>query len=150
MKQIISQTNIKRPFPATALLMLSLLVIMLAIGCTAGKKGTALTPPPDFQTLAEVDLSAHPFDGEIVGQFTLEETAVVSLFYTLPNIDIPYFDLSLIGPDDSSLTILHSENYRTDENGGGTWEQSLSPGTYRLALTSEPGPGTLSVYWGHP
>ena len=80
----------------------------------------------------------------------MTEAAVTTLFYTLPNADTAYFDLSLLGPDDDSLVILHSENYRTDASGGGTWEQSLMPGTYQLVLTAEPGPGTLSVYWEAP
>ena len=150
MKYHVSRTNTNRPFPVTSLLTLTLLLIVMAVGCTVGKNSASLTLPPDFQPLAEVNLSARPFDGEILGEFTLEETTVTTIFYTLPNTDTPYFDLSLIGPDDASLLILHSENYRTDDSGGGTWEQSLTPGNYQLVLTAEPGPGTLSVYWGHP
>jgi hypothetical protein len=45
--------------------------------------------------------------------------------------------------------ILHSEDYRTDHDGGGLWEHSLPPGTYRLVLTAEQGSGMLSVYWGY-
>lgn len=141
-------TNNKRPFPTTILLILTLL-IMMAVGCTAGKNNEPMTPPPDFQLLAEVDLSDRPFDSEILGEFTLVETAVPTLFYTLPNADTPYFDLTLIGPDDASRLILHSEDYRTDDSGGGTWQQNLPPGTYQLILTSEPGTGILLVYWGN-
>ena len=141
-------TNNKRPFPTTILLILTLLM-MMAIGCTAGKNSELMTPSPDFQPLAEADLSNQSFNEEIMGEFTVKETAVTSLFYTLPNADTPYFDLSLIGPDDARHLILHSENYRTDENGGGSWKQSLTPGTYQLALTAEQSAGILSVYWGH-
>lgn len=118
--------------------------VLLTVSCQAQP-----TPPTDFQPVAEVDLSDHSYDEEIVGEFTVVETAVTTLFYTLPNADTPYFDLSLIGPEDDSRVILHSENYRTDESGGGTWEQNLAPGSYQLVLTADPGPGTLSVYWGH-
>ncbi len=125
------------------LAMLSAL-ILFAVGCNAGQTG--LTPPPDYQTVATVDLSAQPHDGAEVGQFTLTETAVVNIFYTLPNIDTTYFDLSLSGPNGDNLVILRSETFRTDENGGGSWEQRLSPGEYRLLLTAPQTSGTLSVY----
>lgn len=105
-----------------------------------------MTPPPDFQPLAVVDLAAQAHAAEMVGQFTVTETAVVSLFYTIPNIDTTVFDLSLSGPDGDSIVILHSEAFRTDDNGGGTWEQSLPPGEYRLLLTAPQTDGTLSVY----
>lgn len=63
---------------------------------------------------AEVDLSARPYDGETWAQLSLAETAVVGIFYTLPNLDTTYFDLSLIGPDGHSHLILHSEDYQTE------------------------------------
>jgi hypothetical protein len=105
------------------------------------------TPPPDSQLVAEVDLSAQSYDAETVGEFTVVETAVTHIFYTIPNIDTTNFDLSLIGPNDESFVILHSEDFRTDEKGGGTWEQNLAPGTYQIMLTASQTPGTLSVYW---
>lgn len=125
------------------LAMLSVLVLF-AVGCDGGRTG--LTPPPDFQAIATVDLSAQPHDGAEVGQLTLTETAVVSIFYTLPNIDTPYFDLSLSEPNGDKLVILRSETFRTNENGGGSWEQRLSPGEYRLLLSAPQTSGILSVY----
>lgn len=110
-------------------------------------QGNPAAVPPDFQLAAKVDLAARSYDGETVAQLSLAETSVVHIYYTLPNIDIAYFDLSLSGPNDDNLTILHSEDYRTDENGGGTWEQSLVPGAYQLKLTAPQTSGTLSVYW---
>ena len=147
MNHTILNTNAKRPFLVTILLTLSLLVIVLTVDCSAGKNSASLTPPPGFQPLAEVDLSTQSFDGELLGQFSLKETAVTTIFYTLPNADTAYFDLSLSGPEDDSLVILHSENYRTDENGSGSWEQNLAPGTYRLVLTADQSSSILSVYW---
>jgi hypothetical protein len=147
MNHKILNAKAKRPFLATNLLTLSLLMIVLIIGCNADKNSASLAPPPDFQPLAEIDLSTQPFDGEILGQFAVEETAVITIFYTIPNIDTTEFDLRLNGPNEDSYVILHSENFRTDENGGGTWEQNLAPGTYQVVLTASQTPGTLSVYW---
>ncbi len=87
------------------------------------------------------------FNEEALAEFTLEETAVVKIFYTIPNIDTSYFDLSLKGSDGGNIVILHSEDFRTDKDGGGTWEQRLPPDVYRLMLTTSQTPGTLSVYW---
>lgn len=121
------------------------MISLLTAGCQTDP--IQQTPPPDFQLVAEVNLSDQAYDEEIVGEFTLTETAVASIFYTIPNIDTNEFDLSLSGPDGESFVILHSENFRTDENGGGAWEQSLPAGVYQLALTASQTPGTLSVYW---
>jgi hypothetical protein len=149
MKHINLQSWVKRPSTFTILLTLSLLIITFTVGCIAAQQEVSLTPPPNFQPLAEVDLSAQPFEGAILGQFTLEETAVTTIFYTIPNIDTAYFDLSLSGPDGSSYLILHSEDYQTDKHGGGEWEQNLPPGEYRVMLTAQQSPGVLSVYWGY-
>lgn len=121
------------------------MISLLTAGCQADP--IQQTPPPDFQLVAEVDLSNQAYDEEIVGEFTVTETAVTTIFYTIPNIDTATFDLSLSGPNDASFVILHSEDFRTDENGGGTWEQSLPAGNYQLLLTVPQTSGTLSVYW---
>ena len=121
------------------------IIVLLTVSCQTDQARP--TPPLDFQFVAEVDLSAQPYDEKMLGEFTLAETAVTSIFYTIPNIDTTIFDLSLSGPDGESFVILHSENFRTDENGGGTWEQSLPAGDYQLVLTASQTPGTLSVYW---
>ncbi|MBE2221357.1 MAG: hypothetical protein IAF02_07445 [Anaerolineae bacterium] len=128
------------------------LCIVLAILLTKSfrpNSGSPTVVPPDFQLAAKVDLATRSYDGETIAQFTLEETAVVSIYYTIPNIDITYFNLSLIGPENDSFVILHSKNYHTDKTGGGMWEKSLEPGTYQLALTTDTGSGVLSVYWGY-
>lgn len=119
--------------------------VLFTVSCQTNQ--TQPTPPPNFQFVAEVDLSAQPYDAETVGEFTLTETAVASIFYTIPNIDTTDFDLSLSGPNGDNFVILHSENFRTDENGGGTWEQTLAPGTYQIMLTASQTPSMLSVYW---
>ena len=106
-----------------------------------------LAVAPDFQLAARVDLAARSYDGETVAQLRLEETAVVHIYYTLPNIDLAYFDLSLMGSNGDSHLILHSEDYQTDENGGGAWEARLPRGAYQLVLTAPKSPGTLSIYW---
>ena len=103
--------------------------------------------PPDFQLAAKVDLAARSYDGETVAQLRLEETAVVHIYYTLPNIDLTYFDLELMGSDGDTHLILHSEDYQTDENGGGAWEEWLPRGVYQLVLTAPQSPGVLSIYW---
>jgi hypothetical protein len=117
---------------------------LIVSGCTASQAPP--TPPPDFQLVAEVDLSAHEYDQEILGEFTLANTDDAAILYTIPNIDTTYFELSLSGPDGNNHLILRSERYQTDENGGGMWEKTLPPGDYRLLLTAPQTPGTLSVY----
>ena len=125
---------------------LLLLLPLFAGGCAADD-GRPAAPPPNYAPMAEVDLSARAYDRETLGRVALEEATEVGIFYALPNVATPYFELSLSGPDGAGLVILRSEEFRTDQNGGGSWEAQLSPGTYALLLSSEQGAGTLSVYW---
>lgn len=142
MRQLLTKAQTKYFVP---LIMGLLTCVLLTVSCQTDQAQP--TPPPDFQFVAEVDLSAQPHDAETVGEIALTETAVASIFYTIPNINTTIFDLSLSGPDGESFVILHSEDFRTDEKGGGTWEQSLPAGDYQLVLTASQTPGTLSVYW---
>ena len=79
----------------------------------------------------------------------LQETAVVRVYYTIPNLDTDYFDLRLIGPAGESHLILHSEDFITDESGGGLWEQPLAAGVYQLELSAHQTQGILSIYWAY-
>ena len=119
-----------------------LLISLLAVGCT----GQNDQIPPDAELLTEVDLAAQPYEAAMVGEFEVAETAVITLTYLVPNVETAVFDLTLAGPEDDYV-ILHSEDYRTDENGGGSWEQTLVPGSYQLLLTASQTTGTVSVYW---
>ena len=119
-----------------------LLISLLAVGCT----GQNDQIPPDAELLAEVDLAAQPYEAAMVGEYEVAETAAITLTYLVPNVETAVFDLTLAGPDDDYV-ILHSEDYRTDENGGGSWEQTLVPGSYQLLLTASQTTGTVSVYW---
>lgn len=140
----------KHRYAATYILILlvglSLVILTIVAGCTAVSRAAVQWPPQDFQLMAVVDLSTQAYEEQTLGEFTLDKTAVVGIRYTLPDVDIAYFDLSLIGPQEEKQIILHSENYRTDAHGGGEWEKSLTPGTYRLVLIADAGHGILSVY----
>ena len=138
-------TNFLKPYhlEKTAVWLSVLLLITLsAAGCTGQKDQI----PPDAELLAEVDLATQPHEAAVVGEFEVAETAVITLTYLVPDVETAVFDLTLAGPDDNYV-ILHSEAYRTDENGGGSWEQNLAPGSYQLLLTASQTTGTLSVYW---
>ena len=126
----------------TRVVFLLVIIGLLAVGCTAQNEQV----PPGAELLAEVDLSTQPHESAVVGKFSLAETAVVTLTYQVPNVETAVFDLTLTGPDDNYV-ILHSADYRTDENGGGSWEQNLAPGSYQLLLTASQTSGTLTVYW---
>lgn len=138
-------TNILKPYRLgkTAVWLTALLLItLLAMGCTGQNEQI----PPDAELLAEVDLATQPYDAAVVGEFDVAETAVITLTYLVPDVATAVFDLTLAGPDDNYV-ILHSEEYRTDENGGGSWEHNLAPGSYQLLLTASQTDGTLTVYW---
>lgn len=102
--------------------------------------------PPGHKLLAEVELTSGPFAGTELAEFGLTETAVIHLHLSLQNIATPTFALSLAGEDGSRYAILQAEDYRTNQDGGGEWQETLPPGAYRLVLDAAPSPGWLGVY----
>lgn len=137
------------PLPALALFIVLVSLAYLFLQGRAQNQNNGAAVSSDFQPLAQVDLAARAYHGDTVVQFTLEKTAVVNIFYTIPNIDTAYFDLRLIGTEGQSYVILHSEDFKTDEAGGGLWEQGLAPGDYHLELSAPQSPAVLSIYREH-
>ena len=121
-------------------------LLLVAVFAAIQMLGRQPETATDSRLLATVDLTTGPFDQVVVAQFTLAETSVVQLRYALINLDSPAFDLSLQGAERASFTILHAEQYRTSEDGGGDWQQTLPPDDYRLVLTAAQSPGTLAIY----
>ena len=138
----------KHQFSGVLFVVSALFSAMLA-GCVAfANKEETPAPPPHFEQLLQLDLTTGPVTDQVVGEFTLDETAEVGIFFTLQELNSDYFDLRLIAPGGEEITILHGEAMRTDQNGGGLWEESLQPGAYRLQLTAQQSPGRVALYWG--
>jgi hypothetical protein len=126
----------------------SILCLLLTLGANrvAAKNPLGrLSPPQDFQQIAQLDLSSRSYSEETLAQFSFDQATWVGVFIAVRDIDTTYFDLSVIGPDGASSVILHGEGYRSDQDGG-LWEQNLPPGAYRLVLNSAKSPGSASVY----
>ena len=103
-------------------------------------------PPPGFQPATEVALSSGPHNGETLLSFTLDEPTVVGIYFAIEQVDTRSLDLRLVRADGQSAVLLHAEDYRTDRDGGGLWEQRLEAGTYQLLLSAAQSPGRLAVY----
>ncbi|MCB8976609.1 MAG: hypothetical protein H6657_04205 [Ardenticatenaceae bacterium] len=146
----IRKTNVLR-HPAGRMA-LAAAVLLLAVSLFANLLGWGSQPADglsaNFQLLARIDLSRKTWQEEPVAEFSLDDSARVTLYFSLRNVNAAYFDLALSGPDGFQALILHSETYRTDDNGAG-WERefSLLPGDYHVLLTAPQNPGTLAVYW---
>lgn len=126
-----------------------MIFMVLTTGCAGARKQDApMAAPSAYQLLTEISLADRAHVGETLGQFTLEQTAVTGIHYAIQNIDTTYFKLSLVAENGTSYLILESKDYRTDENGGGFWQESLPPGTYHVVLSAPQSPGTVSVSWG--
>jgi hypothetical protein len=95
--------------------------------------------------VAEIDLSARSYSAETLAQFELKEPANVGVFVIVRGINTTYFDLSVIGPDGYSSTVLRGEVYSAYQDSV-SWKEELHAGTYRVVLTSDQSPGTASVY----
>jgi hypothetical protein len=121
-----------------------MLTFMLNHSAAANLPGR-FSPPPDFESVAQIDLSTRPYSAEILAQFTLEKPAYLGVFITVQGIDTTYFDLSVIGLEGFRSTVLHGEGYNAYQDGG-LWEQNLPPGNDQIVLTSHQSQGTASVY----
>lgn len=106
----------------------------------------SLGVPADYQPLAELDLRDGPFAEMVVGEFAVGATAVTHLHLSLQNLNTPLFTLRLQDENGPTYTILHAENYRTNRDGGGDWQETLLPGRYQLRLTAAQGSGLVTVY----
>lgn len=134
----------------TMLVMLGILASCVLLAFTLNAFATKnfpnpFSPPPDFQSIAEIDLSAKSYSAEPLEQFSLEKSTYVGVFVAVDNINTTYFDLSLTGPDGYHSVILHGEGYTADQDGG-LWEKNLPAGTYQVVLTSHQSPGTASIF----
>jgi hypothetical protein len=105
-----------------------------------------LSVPAGFHLVAEIDLSAHPYEQETLAEFAVDEPTYVGVYVIIREINTTYFDLSVIGPNGYRSTVIHGEGYNARRDGG-LWEDYLEGGTYQIVLTSHQSPGTVSVYW---
>ena len=136
------QTLFSRPVVAVACL------LVLVAGLAGAGQVWAMQPvlPPGYAPVAEVDLAAGAQDDAMLAQFSLAHAAEVGIFFTVRNLDTPYFDLSVQGADGVRIPVLHGENYRTDWAGSGEWRKLLPPGAYRLLLTTAQSTGRVAAY----
>jgi hypothetical protein len=103
------------------------------------------SPPQDFVSVAQIDLSTRAYPSETLTQFTLDKPTYVGVFIAIRNINTTYFDISVTGANGYSSIVVHGEGYNAAQDGG-LWEENLPAGTYQLVLTSHQSPGIASVY----
>ncbi len=136
----------RRTLAIMAGVMASCAILALALTTQAGRNPAGRFPAPQgFAKVAEIDLSARPYDAETIARFTLGKASSAGVYIVVDDIDTTYFDLSVTGPDGTRSTVLHGEGYSAAQDGG-LWEKNLSSGTYQLVLTSAVSPGTATVY----
>lgn len=133
----------------TSLIALGLIIAALASPIARQNGGRQTAPPPNFQSAAQIDLSARSYNNETLAQITVDQPTNLGVFFVIKDINTEYFDLSLKGPAGYHSLILHGEEFRTDGAGASSLQEfALQPGEYRLALTSRQSPGRLSIHWG--
>lgn len=102
--------------------------------------------PDSYRLMAVVDLAEQAHRETVLAEFSLTEPTAMELYFSLQSVDTSYLDLSLVAADGRIFLILHSEDYRTDEAGSGTWRETLLPGDYRLLLSAAQGQGKVTIY----
>jgi hypothetical protein len=140
------QAGARKTVPVLAGITALCAVVILAIhASTTTGSLNKLSPPRGFQPVARLDLSTQPYPGVALAEFTLDRADYAGVFIVVREIDTTYLDLSVLGEDGFTSTVLHGEGYNASRDGG-LWEKNLPAGTYRLVLTSHQSPGTVSVY----
>lgn len=138
--------GVRKTVPIMASLMAFCAILVFTFNSFAAKNPLdRFSPPQGFAPVAQIDLSTRAYPAETLAQFTLEKSAYVGVFIMVRDINTTYIDLSVIGSDGYSSTVLHGEGYSAAQDGG-LWEQNLPPGHYRIVLTSHESPGSISVY----
>lgn len=122
-----------------------LMLFVAVLVATQPGDGQATAVPVGYAVLADVDLSSGPFADALVGELVVGDTAVTHLHLALKNLDTPLFTLRLQAENGDAYTILHAENYRTNQDGGGDWEETLPPGSYQLLLTAAQSTGQAII-----
>jgi hypothetical protein len=136
----------ERTVPVMAGTLAFCLVLVFWLNASASKNSLdRFSPPQDFASIAQIDLSTRPYFSESLTQFSLDESGYVSVFVSVRNIDTTYFDLTVTGPNRFHEIILHGEGYKANQDGG-LWEKKLPAGTYQVVLTSHQSPGTALIY----
>lgn len=143
-EQLVAGTRTTIPV-MTALMTFCVILVFVLNGSAEKNSLNKFTSPQDFAPVAQIDLSTRDYPSETLTQFTLDESAYVSIFIAIRSIDTTYFDLRLTGPDGFQSTLLHGEGYNAAQDGG-LWQQNLPAGTYQIVLTAHQSPGTASVY----
>jgi hypothetical protein len=128
---------------------LALFILLTSMLNASAEKNSIHAASQDFVPIAEIDLSAQSYSSETLAQFELKEPANVGVFVIVRGIETTYFDLSVMGFDGYSSTVLHGEVYRAHQESG-SWKETLPAGTYRVVLTSHQSPGTVSVFLKTP
>jgi hypothetical protein len=132
--------------PIAAIVVLGIWLGIVAFQ-SIGQNENSLLPPATFKLAATVDLSTRSYDDHQLATLAFDEPTTLSILFTAQNVATDYLDLRLVAQSDDTLVILRSEKYRTDHDGGGLWEQFVTPGEYRLMLTAIKGSGLFTVYW---
>ncbi|MFO7681004.1 MAG: hypothetical protein R6X34_13220 [Chloroflexota bacterium] len=123
-----------------------LMLFTAVLVATRQNRSQSAAVPEGYRLLGEVDLSGGPYAEAVVGEFVAAETAVTRLYLSLPNLDTSAFNLSLQGADGTAYPILQAANYRTNQDGGGDWQETLPPGRYQLRLTAAQSTGSVAIY----
>ena len=134
----------------SVLFMGGVLVLDLALVLAAGLASRANPPQPisvpaAYRPVNTVDLSYHAYQSDTVAWFTLDQPTDAGVFVELSNINTPYFDLALTGPNGFQAPILHAEGYSASQDTAGL-EKRLEPGQYWLLLTAAQSPGLVTLY----
>jgi hypothetical protein len=111
----------------------------------AAGRGDPFQPPSGYRLVTTIDLSEQEHKQETVHTFTIDRARVAGVFLLVEDVNTPYLEVVLTGPEGYSQVILHAEGY-TASRDNPHLEELLQAGEYRVILTSRRSPGRISIY----
>jgi hypothetical protein len=129
----------------TGMVAFCVIVVVMLNMFAARNSLSRFSPPQDFESVAQIDLSTQTYFAETLTEFSLDRSSLVGVFVVINDINTTYIDLSVTGPKGFHSIVLHGEGYNAFQYGG-LWEKDLPAGTYQVVLTSHQSPGNVSIY----
>ena len=132
--------------------LVALLLVFAAAGFAANgfhlaapSRTPGYLPPSGYALVKTIDLAEKEYTGEVIYQFAIEKERTSGVYLLVQDINSPYFEVILSGPDNYHKQIIHAEGYTATQDSPHT-EGQLQAGEYQIILTSKKSPGTLLVY----
>lgn len=127
------------------LVLVAALVVGLAVADKIPEKQNPNLPPEGYMLAVSIPLNERDYQSETIYQYTAQTGHLVGVYVRATNINSPYIDVTLTGPDNISYPLLHGEGFYTSVSASqGNFE--LPDGEAYILLSSQASAGLLEIF----